>query len=95
MGSGLLSFETFGFFRVSSDKAFCVNLFMGLNLELNLRACRFEPFIKKAKIHIVILSVSEKSKEFKTHFKFKAKNLRFKYANSRFNFMDTLANASV
>ena len=39
--------------------------------------------------------MSEKSKEFKTHFKFKAKNLRFKYANSRFKFMDTSANASV
>ena len=29
---------------------------------------------KKQKIHIVILSVSEISTEFKTHFKFKVKN---------------------
>ena len=38
---------------------------------------------------------SEKSKEFKTHFKFKAKNPRLKGANLRFKFMDTSANASV
>ena len=30
--------------------------------------CHFEPFAKRRKIHIVILSVSEISTEFKTHF---------------------------
>ena len=36
-----------------------------------------------------VSETSEKSKEFKTHFKFKAKNLCFKYANSHFKFVDT------
>ena len=38
---------------------------------------------------LVILSVSEISTEFKTHFKFKVKNPRFKSANSHFKFVDT------
>ena len=41
----------------------------------------------------VILSVSEISTEFKIHFKFKVKNPRLKYANSRFYFMDTSLSA--
>ena len=47
--------------------------------------CHFEPFAKRRKIHIVILSVSEISTEFKTHFKFKVKNPRFKGAISTLN----------
>ena len=43
---------------------------------------------RSKKIHIVILSVSEISTEFKTHFEFKVKK-RLKYANSRSYFMDT------
>ena len=35
------------------------------------------------------LAQSEKSKEFKARFEFKAKNSRFKSANSHFKFMDT------
>ena len=42
--------------------------------------CHFEPFAKRRKIHIVILSVSEISTEFKT---------RFKTLKSHFDFMDT------
>ena len=42
--------------------------------------CHFEPFAKRRKIHIVILSVSEKSKEFET---------RLKALKSHFDFMDT------
>ena len=34
------------------------------------RICHFEPFAKRRKIHIVILSVSEISTEFKIRFKF-------------------------
>ena len=51
--------------------------------------CHLEPFVKRRKIHIVILSVSEISTDFKTHFKFKVKNSRFKNANSHFKFVDT------
>ena len=51
--------------------------------------CHFEFFAKRQKTYIVILSVSEISTEFKTHFKFKVKNPRLKYAKSRFDFMDT------
>ena len=40
--------------------------------------CHFEP-LQKAK----------NPKKFKTHFKFKAKNLYFKGVNSHFKFMDT------
>ena len=61
--------------------------------------CHFE-WVKRAtqrvarrsrskKIHIVILSVSEISTEFKTHFEFKVKNPRLKGTNLRFEFMDT------
>ena len=38
---------------------------------------------------LVILSVSEISKEFKIRFEFKAKYPRFKCVNPRFEFMDT------
>ena len=65
---GFLNFWSFECLRIFwvlgllRFKAFCANLFMGLNLELNLWACRFEPFIKKAKIYIVILSGVRKHK---------------------------------
>ena len=44
------------------------------------KICHFEPFAKRRKIHIVILSVSEISTEFK---------IRLKALKSHFDFMDT------
>ena len=70
------------------DLNFGLNLFVGLNLELNLWACRFELFSKKATQRVARHS---RSKNPHCHFELsqKAKNPHFKGANLCFKFVDT------
>ena len=60
---------------------FCFGVEFGFGFCRNFgEICHFEPFAKRRKIHIVILSVSEISTEFK---------IRLKALKSHFKIMDT------